>query len=379
MEEDYESAKKLLEELRKKYCPDTSKDKKKKEKDESDKNAQLYSDLKEKYSFGPLTSSTTQKGEQKSNKIKSKSKLKQSSSKSNEGDIRKISITIDSNVINKFGQDILGKLQDAEIFSKITTQDQLFPGLITWEYSPALIDDDKDINDVILILNWDELLSHIKSSNLLNYISSIQDILTNKTIYLGLLGIDDYFKYWKSQKAAQRTVSEYQDSIQVTRNELEMALTELQLANNCCYRNLNSSQDLIDLVLQYTKSIVQLPEKLEKSNKYKDYDFNILKVKKDSVSVDKDGNGLQRLWQHQLTMFEMARLETAEAIVGKFPTPSALYEACKDLSKDEGHKLIEEIPIRRAAGPHISTKKVGPKLSSKVYTFFNSINGDDVL
>lgn len=47
---------------------------------------------------------------------------------------------------------------------------------------------------------------------------------------------------------------------------------------------------------------------------------------KDCVRVDKDGNGLQRLWNQQLTMFPLARLETAEAISSKFPTPSSLMQ-----------------------------------------------------
>lgn len=47
---------------------------------------------------------------------------------------------------------------------------------------------------------------------------------------------------------------------------------------------------------------------------------------KDCVRVDKDGNGLQRLWNQQLTTFPMARLETAEAISSRFSTPCLLMQ-----------------------------------------------------
>lgn len=48
--------------------------------------------------------------------------------------------------------------------------------------------------------------------------------------------------------------------------------------------------------------------------------------KKDTVGVDKDGNGLQRLWSQQLCCFPLARLEVAEAITAQYATPAALIK-----------------------------------------------------
>lgn len=48
--------------------------------------------------------------------------------------------------------------------------------------------------------------------------------------------------------------------------------------------------------------------------------------------MDKNGNGLQRLWQQQLTAFPLARLETAQAIASKYPTVSNLLEVLLKLS-----------------------------------------------
>lgn len=52
----------------------------------------------------------------------------------------------------------------------------------------------------------------------------------------------------------------------------------------------------------------------------------MIKDNRDCVVVDKNGNGSRRLWQQQLTAFDLVRLETAEAILSKYPTPSKLFE-----------------------------------------------------
>lgn len=47
---------------------------------------------------------------------------------------------------------------------------------------------------------------------------------------------------------------------------------------------------------------------------------------KDCVRVDKNGNGLQRLWQQHITSFQNASLETAEAVMSRFPTLKSLFQ-----------------------------------------------------
>lgn len=64
--------------------------------------------------------------------------------------------------------------------------------------------------------------------------------------------------------------------------------------------------------------------RLDKNNKNTNFDWHIATENKDCVYVDKDGNGLQRLWRQQLTTFPGARLETAEAIASLYKTPTVL-------------------------------------------------------
>lgn len=47
---------------------------------------------------------------------------------------------------------------------------------------------------------------------------------------------------------------------------------------------------------------------------------------RDTVKVDKDGNGLKRLWQQQLCQFTLMSLETSEAIASVYKSPLQLME-----------------------------------------------------
>lgn len=47
---------------------------------------------------------------------------------------------------------------------------------------------------------------------------------------------------------------------------------------------------------------------------------------KNCVQVDKNGNGLQRLWKQQLMSFPLSSLETAEAICMQYSSFKALAE-----------------------------------------------------
>lgn len=66
--------------------------------------------------------------------------------------------------------------------------------------------------------------------------------------------------------------------------------------------------------------------RLEKQEKYRLQNEYLAEVNKDTVRVDKNGNGLNRLWKQMLTMLPLVRLETAEAICSAYPTPTSLLK-----------------------------------------------------
>jgi len=45
-----------------------------------------------------------------------------------------------------------------------------------------------------------------------------------------------------------------------------------------------------------------------------------------TVRVDKQGTGLARLWRQQLCQFNLAGLDSSEAIAHAYPSPKALVE-----------------------------------------------------
>lgn len=47
---------------------------------------------------------------------------------------------------------------------------------------------------------------------------------------------------------------------------------------------------------------------------------------RDCVRVDKNGNGLLRLWQQQLCQFNRVAMETAQAITSVYRSPCALVQ-----------------------------------------------------
>lgn len=123
-------------------------------------------------------------------------------------------------------------------------------------------------NDVIRLVNEKQLLIHIQN---------LQLDFQNKTIFLGMYGMGNYFKYFIiSSKiyfylivflsrfikgGRSRNRKSYDGCPKISRKQLDFALTELQLFCSCCYRFLDSSDDVSTLVVQFTKSIAQIPYK----------------------------------------------------------------------------------------------------------------------
>lgn len=73
---------------------------------------------------------------------------------------------------------------------------------------------------------------------------------------------------------------------------------------------------------------------MEKQKSGEKLDFYAEGNNKDCVRVDNNGNGLQRLWQQNLTSFPLSRLETSEAIMDKYNTPVELMEV-----RDQSYRM----------------------------------------
>lgn len=155
-----------------------------------------------------------------------------------------------------------------------------------------------------------------------------------------------------------------------------MALTELQIVDNCCHRILETAENLAATVAQFTKAIAEIPFKKQEQEKFSDVNLYLSNDNKDCVRVDGTA-GLSRLWQQHLTRLPLVTLETTEAIINKYSKPSLLFEAYNN--SINGADILADLKIRRAGGPCTAERRVGIELSRKIHTLYTSLNPDEVL
>nr|CAH7744599.1 unnamed protein product [Callosobruchus chinensis] len=155
----------------------------------------------------------------------------------------------------------------------------------------------------LVILPLKMFTKHIKEKNLLSHIQELH-VRTNfahlTVVIFGSNGPKDYVQ--------------------------ESAMLEVEMSHKCLWHFPKTEEDLANFILTVTKSVAQIPYKQEQQEKYQQQNLYFKDSNRDTVRVDKNGNGLGRLWHQMLTMFPLARLEHAEAITAVYPTPKTLFQ-----------------------------------------------------
>lgn len=258
-------------------------------------------------------------------------------------------VNLDKGIDNRFTfrTEIESILRNADVKLNVTTE--LIPNSITWRRNieENYIDEDNEVcvrkniqieEFAIIIWSSYEAVTHVANGTFCASISNIKTLLPNYSITLIIFGIEEYLAYRKKQKSNENSESKGSKSNRkdnqhfetfpiISRQQLEMCLTEVQIVAKCSSRLIENAQDLALMVYQYTKSISEIPYKLQKrENQKSKFDWYVMGDNKDTVRVDKDGNGLKRLWQQQLCQFNLSSLETSEAICTVYPSPAQLIE-----------------------------------------------------
>lgn len=198
----------------------------------------------------------------------------------------------------------------------------------------------ENIDQILIIWNWDETVIKVANDNFCTSISDIKSLLPDYKIILVIFGIENYFAYKMQEKNSDKNETknkmqktniknnlEYKNFVEISRRQLEICLNEIQIIADCSSRLINNSQDLALMIYQCTKAIAEIPYKLEKNKSLTNkFNWYILGDNRNTVKVDKDGNGLKRLWQQQLCQFNLSSLEIAEAICSVYPCPADLIE-----------------------------------------------------
>lgn len=312
--------------------------------------------------------------------------------------LKYIRTLLDQNLLTEeYSGDILLSLQNAEMMYEI--QPQLFPKSVLWAklVNEYVCDDDMKITAsekfkeealTLLIISAKEMVDLVKENKLRVHIRGISSLYVNKRITLVIYKLQEYYRLqncekqrkFKAKCRGQPVSHEGSIEFQVSQSEIEKALIEIQIFEKCSHRMVETSQDLGSLIVQFAKALAEREFKLEKQKVANELEWFAAGASRDTVRVDKDGNGLLRLWKQQICQFHNASIDTAEAIMALYPSPVSLMKAYANCSTPaDGRKLLQDIPIRRGAGPLSSVRRIGPELSKKIYNFFTALEGETAL
>lgn len=293
--------------------------------------------------------------------------------------LKHTTVLLDSSLLQcPFGGKLLSAVQGAESPSRIVSN--LVPFTVCWERSVPNSGTIEE-SQVLLLWHYDELISAIVEGKLCDRIRDIRNILLNKDVVLFIYGLQEYFS--KREKVKDSNIPLHPETTtlsgrrKLSRHEVETALAELQLQLNFGYRVINTPEELGLIVTQFTKAVAEHPFKKEKHSREQQLSWYAALDSRDCVRVDKNGNGLLRLWQQQLTQFNLAGIDKAQAIATVYPSPVSLKQAYdKCVSRKEAELLLQNIVVRRTQGQLKSFRRIGPELSKKIYMFLNRTEGD---
>lgn len=121
-------------------------------------------------------------------------------------------------------------------------------------------------------MNGNDFIQHVDSNTLITHIQTMKSVLSKK-ICLVLYDLQNYLKYQKNQKINEirNQISEkeahttdrggFRDMPTISSKRIDYVLCELQMRTNCSHRLVDTSIELAQMVLHFTKSIAQIPHK----------------------------------------------------------------------------------------------------------------------
>ncbi|XP_029161101.1 crossover junction endonuclease EME1-like isoform X2 [Nylanderia fulva] len=284
-------------------------------------------------------------------------------------------INLDRNIdASAFRTEIENVLRNADIKVNVTTE--LISNSITWQRNieDNYIGEDNKVHvnksiqmEEYIIVVWSnyEAVKHVAEGTFCAAVLHNKSLIPNYNVTLVIFGMEEYFAYRKKQKTDKSSKSKgsrcnnkgnqhFETFPIISRQQLEMCMTEVQIVAKCSSRLIENAQDLGLMVYQYTKSISEIPYKLEKRESQENkFDWYVMGDNKNTVRVDKDGNGLKRLWQQQLCQFNLSSLEISEAICAVYPSPVQLIKAYRNCTPEEGMNLLKDIPNEAGASLNV--------------------------
>lgn len=239
-----------------------------------------------------------------------------------------------------FYQQSLAELDKAGV--KYKENSMIIPNSATWTmiHEEYYIDNDTNLQTntrkeeqkiVLIIWGVEQVVRLINDNEFISTITSISTILSNKRLSIIIYGLEEYFSVKKNSGGKKKDQQKYQvlkNLPKIDRKLFEIALVDLQLLINCNFRLIDDYEEMSLVIYQYSKSFAETELKKIEAGVMEEMDFYAAGDNRDTVGVDKDGNGLKNLWLKQLCIFNAVGLATAEAVCAVYPSPVALMNVC---------------------------------------------------
>lgn len=300
--------------------------------------------------------------------------------------LKHIMVMIDDNLTGmSFGPKVEKALQDTNV--KFEKNAQLIPYMISFWRSVTTISEGNDMkigtksedvmqDQIIIYVPREEFISLVHYQNLSGNGSAPGEMDLESFVQKcsGLVGpdmkftfiilkLDEYLKSLVGKKSKSQAF--VVDSMMI-----EQATLCLQMTYRCHFKFVNSEEELVRMILNYTKSVAECPYKRERKTQQQLGSLYVASSKGCAKL------GPEQTWRSQLNVFKNVTADVSNAIAREYPTPKSLFEkylSCTD-SKTAAH-LLEDIMIRRGAGITATSRRVGPELSRRVHTLMTSRDG----
>jgi hypothetical protein len=110
----------------------------------------------------------------------------------------------------------------------------------------------------------------------------------------------------------------------LTKSDVNRALIHLELHENVCMRTFDTTEELKDLIMSYTKSVSEYVSKSEQNENLIFSDKAVEKSAAKVGKVGKEGQGLINLWKDLFQCFNMVTNDQAQAICAVYSSPLLL-------------------------------------------------------
>lgn len=290
-----------------------------------------------------------------------------------------VTVILDEGIVSSnIGKKAVDLFKDVEF--RYEVEKQRDPFSVTWtRKEPGLNASVIEEKHILFIWSYDKLVTSVKYCTLIDTFRELKNKYNEFRIYLSIYGFGEYCKKMsrKSVEAingGEERVQKRRRTLEIPRNQVDMILCELEVLLKVSTRFLKNDRELSVLLQQITKAIAETPHRKEIEKRDLEKCWYARGDSRDCVKVDKDLNGLYRLWLQQLSQFNKSSLDIAKSIAEIYPSPFALYQAYQKLStQKEKELLLQDIQIKKGGS---STRRIGPELSRKISLLLSQENGE---